>query len=38
MVALLDDHLLRDLLADNPSTDLIQVLENHEAATTNLYL
>lgn len=38
MVALLDDHLLRDLLADNPSTDLIQILENHEPATTNLYL
>ena len=38
MVALLDDHLLRDLLADNPSIDLVQILENHEPATTNLYL
>lgn len=38
MVALLDDHLLRDLLADNPSIGLVQILDNHEPATTNLYL
>jgi len=38
MVALLDDHLLRDFLAGHPSNDLLQILENHEPATTNLYL
>jgi hypothetical protein len=38
MVALLDDHLLRDLLARNLSTDLAQVLDQHEPATTNLYV
>src|ERR1017187_9786952 len=38
MVALLDDHLLRDLLAQNLSSDLAQVLEREEPATTNLYL
>lgn len=38
MVALLDDHLLRDLLADDPSVDLVRILEKHEPATTNLYL
>ena len=36
--AVLDDHLLRDLLADNASTGLAQILAGHEAATTNLYL
>jgi hypothetical protein len=36
--ALLDDHLLRDLLADDVSTDLAQVLDGHEPATTNLYV
>lgn len=34
----LDDHLLRDLLADNASKELAQVLVDHEPATTNLYL
>ena len=38
MVALLDDHLLRDLLAANLSTELEEILEEHEPATTNLYL
>ena len=38
MVALLDDHLLRDLLADNLSTELAEILGEHEPATTNLYL
>ena len=38
MVALLDDHLLRDLLADDPSTALAEILDAHEPATTNLYL
>ena len=38
MVALLDDHLLRDLLADRPSRDLARILGRHEPATTNLYL
>lgn len=38
MVALLDDHLLRDLLAQNVSPDLAQVLDRQEPATTNLYL
>lgn len=38
MVALLDDHLLRDLLAQNPSPGLAQVLDHQEPATTNLYL
>ncbi len=36
--AVLDDHLLRDLLADDVSTDLAQVLDAHEPATTNLYV
>ncbi len=36
--AILDDHLLRDLLADDLSTELADVLEQHEPATTNLYL
>lgn len=38
MVALLDDHLLRDLLADDLSTELAEILDEHEPATTNLYL
>jgi predicted nucleic acid-binding protein len=38
MVALLDDHLLRDLLAHNVSADLSEVLDRQDAATTNLYL
>jgi hypothetical protein len=37
-VALLDDHLLRDLLAQDVSADLAQVLQTYEPATTNLYL
>ena len=36
--AVLDDHLLRDLLADELSDDLRRVLAEHEPATTNLYL
>lgn len=36
--AVLDDHLLRDLLADDLSEDLAAVLDEHEPATTNLYL
>jgi len=38
MVVLLDDHLLRDLLADHLSTELAEILGEHEPATTNLYL
>ena len=36
--AVLDDHLLRDLLADEVSAELAQILADHEPATTNLYL
>ena len=36
--AVLDDHLLRDLLADDVSPELERVLARHEPATTNLYL
>lgn len=36
--ALLDDHLLRDLLANDISADLDRILAVHEPATTNLYL
>lgn len=36
--AILDDHLLRDLLADDVSDELASVLAEHEPATTNLYL
>src|SRR5688572_3322248 len=36
--ALLDDHLLRDLLADDTSRELSRLLRRHEPATTNLYL
>jgi hypothetical protein len=38
VVVLLDDHLLRDLLAENLSAELARVLDQHEPATTNLYL
>jgi hypothetical protein len=34
----LDDHLLRDLLADEIGRDLARLLRRHEPATTNLYL
>ncbi len=36
--AILDDHLLRDFLADDASNELADVLAAHEPATTNLYL
>ncbi|MDQ6839922.1 MAG: hypothetical protein M3137_16745 [Actinomycetota bacterium] len=36
--ALLDDHLLRDLLADDLSDALVRLLGDDEPATTNLYL
>lgn len=36
--ALLDDHLLRDLLADDLSADLHRILAAHDPATTSLYL
>ncbi|HTX00101.1 MAG TPA: hypothetical protein VMD59_15060 [Acidimicrobiales bacterium] len=36
--ALLDDHLLRDLLADDVGRGLARVLREHEPASTNLYL
>ena len=36
--AILDDHLLRDLLADDASAGLIDLLDVFEPATTNLYL
>jgi hypothetical protein len=36
--AILDDHLLRDLLADNRPTELDEILTDHEPATTNYYL
>ena len=36
--AVLNDHLLRDLLADEVSAELAQILADHEPATTNLYL
>lgn len=38
MVALLDDHLLRDLVAENLSVELARVLDRHDPATSNLYL
>jgi hypothetical protein len=37
MTAVLDDHLLRDLLADEVSDDLAEVLAEHEPATTNFF-
>jgi len=36
--AVLDDHLVRDLLADDMGEPLERLLENHEPATTNLFL
>lgn len=36
--AVIDDHLLRDLLAGEVSDGLAQLLIDHEPATTNLYL
>lgn len=36
--AILDDHLLRDLLADDPCDQLREVLAVHAPATTNMYL
>ena len=36
--AILDDHLLRDLLVDDVSRQLSAVLDEHEPATTNHYL
>lgn len=36
--AILDDHLLRDLLAEDVPAELGDVLGRHEPATTNLYL
>jgi hypothetical protein len=36
--AVLDDHLLRDFLADDLPEGLQHVLSDHEPATTNLYL
>lgn len=35
---ILDDHLLRDLLADDIPEDLAAVLDERQPATTNLYL
>lgn len=34
----LDDHLLRDVLADEIGRELAQLLRRHEPTTTNLYL
>lgn len=34
----LDDHLLRDLLADEIGGNLARLLRRHEPATTNLYV
>lgn len=36
--AILDDHLLRDLLADDIPPDLESILVDHEPATTNHFL
>lgn len=36
--AVLDDHLLRDLLAGEVSEELSQLLIDHQPATTNMYL
>ena len=36
-LAVLDDHLLRDLLSDDMSASLVDILAEHEPATTNLY-
>lgn len=35
--AVLDDHLLRDLLSDEVPAGLRRILRDHEVATTNLY-
>ena len=35
--AVLDDHLLRDVLADEPNDQLARVIDTHDLATTNLY-
>lgn len=35
--AILDDHLLRDLLADDLCNELRSLLRTHEPATTNFY-
>ena len=35
--AVFDDHLLRDLLADEAGGELVTLLTRHEPATTNLY-
>jgi len=37
VTAILDDHLLRDLLADDISDELAEILAEHEPATTNFY-
>ena len=37
MTAVLDDHLLRDLLADEVSNDLAVILAEHQPATTNFF-
>ncbi|MGI8752532.1 MAG: hypothetical protein ACR2MN_09510 [Acidimicrobiales bacterium] len=37
-IAVLDDHLLRDLLGDDVSVELAELLRQHQPATTNLYL
>lgn len=34
----LDDHLLRDVLADDAGRELVRLLRRHDPATTNLYL
>jgi hypothetical protein len=36
--AILDDHLLRDLLADECSPSTVRLLQTHDPCTTNLYL
>ena len=36
--AILDDHLLRDLLAADAPAGLVELLAAYEPATTNLYL
>lgn len=36
--AVLDDHLLRDLLADNQSSELGRLLTVHDPATTGFYV
>ncbi|WP_420619063.1 hypothetical protein [Candidatus Poriferisocius sp.] len=36
--AVLDDHLLRDLLAGEASGELVQTLADYQPATTNMYL